>query len=250
MSLEALGLLVKLLSYPDRNGMTAEKIVARVTNGRRTVSNAFNELVDLRYYHRARVQDPESKRWVTLTSVSDVPTDHMPTVGEPTTRAVGDYPKGKDAEQNTSLPTAEPEPEGSEESGKGEGEESPEKKQDPALTARAVKVLERLAIHDTRLLLKGSEIRRLAPRLLPWLSQGFHEMEIIRALTAALPSEIGSAAGLVTYRLKNHEPERAHTPLPSQAPSEPVKRAECPKCFRPYRAGHPGGICRDCREDG
>ncbi|WP_369272352.1 helix-turn-helix domain-containing protein [Streptomyces sp. R11] len=251
MSLSELGLLVKLLSLPDKNNATVEKITTRVPDGRRTVSNAMAGLVERRYVHRARVQDPESGRWVTLTSVSDTPTDHIPTVGEPTTPDVGDYPKGKDAERNDHLPTPPAEePDGSEGSANGEGEEEAPQKTDDALTERAVKALHRLAIHEPRLLLTNREAQRLAPLAARWLSEGFHEMEVIRTLTKALPSPVASAAALVHFRLKNHEPERTPAPMPSQAPSEPVNRAECPKCHRPYRAGHPGGICRDCREDG
>lgn len=248
MSLEALGLLVKLLSYPDRNCMTAEKIVARVTNGRRTVANALNELGDLRYYHRARVQDPETKRWVTLTAVTDIPTDHMPTVGEPTDPAVGNYPKGKDAEQKTSLPVEpEEQPEDCDGTNEGEGEESAPQRTDGALTERAVKTLHRLGIHDTRLLLSDRECARLAPLAMPWLAAGFHEMEVIRALTVGLPAEIASAAALVTFRLKNHQPERTPALKPFRAPSQSVKRERCPECEVIFPLGHPGGICRNCR---
>ncbi|MFF5369350.1 hypothetical protein [Streptomyces sp. NPDC013187] len=247
MSLEALGLLVKMLSYPDSNSMTLEKIAARVPNGRRSISNAASELTDLRYYHRARVQDPETKRWVTLTSVSDTPTDHMPTVGQPTGQAVGAYPKGKDAGCND-LPTPEPEaePDGFAEGSEGEGEESaPEK--NPAQTQRAVKTLQRLAIHDTRLLLSNRECSRLAPLVAEWLAAGFHEMEVIRTLTAGLPAEITSAAALVTFRLKNHQPEHIPAPAPSQAPTGALQRARCPECEVIFPLGHPGGVCRNCR---
>ncbi|MGQ5602921.1 hypothetical protein [Streptomyces sp. EKS3.2] len=262
MSLEALGLLVKMLSYPDRNRMTLEKIAARVTNGRRTISNAASELASLRYYHRTRLQDPETKQWTTLTAVFDTPTDtwapvldeptdHMPTVGEPTTPDVGGYPKGKDAERNDLPPVPAVQPDRCESSDEGEGEgDFPEKEKSPALTERAIKCLERLAIHEPRLLLTKRECARLAPLAAQWLSEGFHEMEVIRTLTKALPSPVASAAALVHFRLKNHEPERTHVPVPSQAPSEPAKREQCPECHRPYRAGHPGGLCRDCRNDG
>ncbi|WP_306964356.1 hypothetical protein [Streptomyces afghaniensis] len=247
MSLAELGLLVKLLSLPDKNNATVEKITARVPDGRRTVSNAMNGLVERRYVHRARVQDPETKRWVTLTSVSDTPTDHMPTVGQPTGQAVGGYPKGKDAGRND-LPTPEPEaePDGFAEGSEGEGEESaPE--ENPALTQRAVKTLQRLAIHDIRLLLSNRECARLAPLAAEWLAAGFHEMEVIRTLTAGLPAEITSAAALVTFRLKNHQPEHIPAPAPSQAPSGPIQRARCPECDVIFPLGHPGGICRNCR---
>ncbi|MGN7135772.1 hypothetical protein [Streptomyces pseudogriseolus] len=250
LSLEAIGLAVYLLSLPDANRATVERISNMFPNGRRSVSKAMNELVDHGFVKRARVQDPESGRWVTLTSISDGPTDHMPTVGEPTGQPVGAYPKGKDAGVND-LPTPEPEaePHGSSEGSEGEGEESAPEKKD-ALTERAVKTLARLGVHDIRLLLSPRECQRLAPLAAAWLADGFHEMEVIRTLTAGLPAEITSAAALVTFRLKNHQPEHLPAPVPSQGPSQPAKREHCPECHRPFRVGHPGGLCRDCRNDG
>ncbi|WAB08796.1 helix-turn-helix DNA binding domain protein [Streptomyces phage Success] len=253
MSLEALGLLVKMLSYPDRNSMTLEKIAARVPNGRRTISNAANELTDLRYYHRARVQDPETKQWVTLTSVSDTPTDRMPTVGESTPRAVGSSPKGeKNPKGNDLPPTSVQQAEAIEGEGEQEGEESPQKN-DPktpgtadAVTGRAVACLGRLGRVEPSLKLSMRESMRLAPLAAQWLSEGLAEVDVIKALTRALPTSVDSAAALVSYRLKNHQPEKAAPLLLTPSPA-PVKREQCPECHRPFPVGHPGGICRDCR---
>lgn len=264
MSLEALGLLTYLLSLPDANRATVERIASRVPNGRRVVSNAMNELITHGYVLRTRVQDPETGRWVTLTSVSDTPigsshpSDRIPTVGLPTGQVVGGYPKGKDAGSNDLPPVeaSQQEPEGANEEREGE-EESPQRKAiteaAAALTERAVKTLARLAIHDVRLLLSPRECQRLAPQVVPWLSEGFNETEVISALTRALPAEIGSAAALVTFRLRNFQPEHETPVKRSETPSGPVQRPvrnECPECRAPYRAGHPGGLCRDCREDG
>ncbi|MFI5877509.1 hypothetical protein ACIBAH_34765 [Streptomyces sp. NPDC051445] len=250
LSLEARGLLTYLLSLPDANRATVERITALVPNGRRSVSNAMNELETAGHLKRARVQDPETGRWVTLTSVTDDPTNHMPTVGSPTGQAVGDLPKGKDAERNDLPPSAEDSAErligrdGSE----GEEEKSPEEKgENTALTARAVSCLERLAIHDHRLLITNREARRLAPLAEPWLREGFHEMEIRQALTKALPAEISSAAALITFRLRNYRPEPIEALRPSQVPSQPVQRTKCPECDVIFPLGHPGGICRSCR---
>ncbi|MFE6226926.1 hypothetical protein [Streptomyces sp. NPDC057854] len=249
MSLAELGLLVKLLSLPDKNRATVERITSLVPDGRRTVSKAMTGLVERRYVHRARVQDPETGRWVTITSVSDSPTDHMPTVGEPTGQAVGAHPKGKDAERNDPPPAEKPDGCESSDEGEGEGDLS-EKGNCPALVERAIQCLERLAVQEPRLRLTKRECIRLAPLAGRWLSEGFHEMEVIRTLTRALPVSIASAAALVTFRLKNYEPERATAPMPSQAPAETSQRAQCPECHAPYPLGHPGGLCRNCRDCG
>ncbi|GAA4942296.1 hypothetical protein GCM10023238_05190 [Streptomyces heliomycini] len=58
LSLEAVGLLVRLLSLPDGSGATVERITAQVSNGRRSVSKAMNELIEAGYVKRAKVPGP------------------------------------------------------------------------------------------------------------------------------------------------------------------------------------------------
>ncbi|WP_030386553.1 hypothetical protein [Streptomyces sp. NRRL S-241] len=257
LSLEAVGLLTRLLSLPDANRVTVERVTSAVPNGRRTVSNAMNELVAAGYVKRARVQDPESGRWVTLTSVTDSPTDHMPTVGLPTGQAVGGYPKGEVQEGNDLLPEAAPEPEGCEgESQQQEGEEiaSPNSNNDnsasgtaDAVTARAVVTLGRLGSFERRLRLSPQEVMRLAPKAAKWLSDGLHEMEVITALTRALPATIESAAALVTHRLEKFQPEKAEIRQPAAPAAPRVQRSQCQDCGRPFRLGVTADLCADCR---
>ncbi|MEN8653564.1 hypothetical protein ABCR94_23895 [Streptomyces sp. 21So2-11] len=255
LTLEALGLLVRLLSMPDANKATVEGITARVPNGRKSVSNAMNTLVEQSYVQRARLQDPETGKWVTLTSVSDHPTDTMPTVGAPTGQAVGGYPKGSIPEGNDLPPEPAEQPSGSEAVSSEEEEFSPEISNDDkpagkpgdAVIGRAAACLGRLGDHDGRLRLNTSEVLRLAPLAASWLADGFHEMEVLRALTRVLPPSVESAAALVTYRLMNHRPEPAATPLGVPAPRSSVARTACPECHRPYPLGHVGGTCRDCQ---
>jgi hypothetical protein len=255
LTLEALGLLVRLLSMPDTNKVTVEGVTARVPNGRKSVSNAMNVLVEQRYVQRARLQDPETGRWVTITSVSDHPTDTMPTVGAPTGQAVGGYPKDKDPKGNDPLPEPATEPGGCDgESSKEEGELPSETKNNDqptgmaaAMAERALVCLGRLGQHERRLRLTPLEAIRLAPLAAAWLAEGFHEMEVLRTLTRALPPSVDSAAALVHYRLKNHQPEKA-APLLLAPSTAPVKREQCPECHRPFPVGHPGGLCRDCRD--
>ncbi|MGW0584552.1 helix-turn-helix domain-containing protein [Streptomyces sp. NPDC002920] len=253
LSLEAVGLLTRLLSLPDANGATVERITAKVPNGRRTVGNAMNELIEHGYVKRARVQDPETGRWVTLTTVTDSPGGHMPTVGEPTGQAVGGSPKGeRTPEVTTSLPEPVKQPAGCDDESK-QGEEGSSFQDDTktsgtadAVTGRAVACLKRLERIEPALKLSMRDCMRLAPLAAQWLSDGFHEMEVIKTLTRALPEPIESAVALVSYRLKNHEPQKTAPVLPTP-PIAPVQRAKCPECEVIFPLGHPGGVCRNCR---
>lgn len=255
LSLEARGLLTYLLSLPDANGATVERIAARVPNGRRTVARAMNELIQHGYVKRARVQDPETGRWITITSVSDTPnaspspTDRFPTVGEATSRGVGGSPKGsKTEEKNTPYPQAQDDKEPSSEGTKeGEGEKSFLNKVNREMTREAHRILTRLSLHK-RLPLSDQEIDRLAPKVVPWLRKAYTSEEILQCLTQRLPEEISSVPGLISHRLKTFTPERSTSQAPKKT-SQPLKRAECEVCGRPFPAGHPGGICRDCQDE-
>ncbi|MFJ8930568.1 hypothetical protein ACIRLA_28665 [Streptomyces sp. NPDC102364] len=253
LSLEAVGLLTRLLSLPDANGATVERITGLVPNGRRSVSNAMNELITHGYLKRARVQDPETGRWVTLTSVTDSPGDRMPTVGEPTPQAVGGSPKGEKTVGSNDLPTVLPhQAAGAEGASEGEGQKSPQIEEDApapapadAVTGRAVECLRSVGRIEPTLRLSARDSLRLAPLAAQWLSAGFREMEVVKAVTRSLPASVESAAAFVSYRLKN-QPEKVSAP--SEAPQAvPVHRERCPECEVIFPLGHQGGICRNCR---
>ncbi|MCY0955839.1 hypothetical protein [Streptomyces sp. H27-H5] len=255
LSLEAVGLLVRLLSLPDVNKSTVEGVTSRVPNGRRVVGRAMNELVEAGYVQRARVQDPETGRWVTLTSVSDQPTDQVATVGEAAPRSVGGYPKGKAPQGNDLLPEPRSEEQAgrADDSSKEEGEISPSSTDKTpgtadAVASRAVLCLAKLGQHERRLRLTPTEVQRLAPLAAAWLSEGFHEMEVITALGRALPASIDSAAALVTFRLKEHRPEPPTALVHASQPAQKVTRSQCSECRRPFRLGVTADVCRDCRK--
>lgn len=256
LSLEAIGLAVYLLSLPDANRATVERITSLFPNGRRVVSRAMAELIEHGYVKRARVQDPESGRWVTITSISDLPTDHFPTVGLPTGQAVGGSPQGeeKTEEKKDTTPTPEPAqqqeepqaaPEGAERGGEGERAFLSKIEREMAREARLI--MTRLSLH-TSLPMTDQEIERLAPRALPWIREGFTSEEILRTLTADLPEQIGSVPGLITHRLRTFQPTRL-TPAAPQAAPQPVTRAYCGVCEAPFPLGHQGGICRACQAE-
>ncbi|MFD4975384.1 hypothetical protein [Streptomyces sp. NPDC058424] len=260
LSLEAVGLLVRLLSLPDGSGATVEKITALVPNGRRSVSKAMNELVEAGFVKRAKVQDPESGRWVTITTVTDTPdspaspTSRMSTVGAPTVRASAAPPTGVKTEKkkNTTTPTPTPAqaqeaavqpPEGTDKGGDGEANFLRKISREMAREAR--RILERLSLHKS-LPLSDQEIDRLAPKVVPWLREAYTNDDILRCLTDRLPEEIGSVPGLISHRLKTFTPERSAQP---QAAPQPVKRTFCEVCEATFPLGHQGGICRDCKAE-
>ncbi|MFF1450211.1 hypothetical protein ACFVYF_19030 [Streptomyces sp. NPDC058274] len=256
LSLEAVGLLTRLLSLPDGTGATVERITAQVSNGRRSVSKAMNELIEAGYVRRAKVQDPETGRWVTITTVTDTPetatspTDRLPTVGIATGRAVGGSPIGRktEEEKNTTPPPSPAQeaaplvPESAEQGGEGEATFLNKIGREMAREAR--RILERLSLHKS-LPLSDQEIARLAPKVMPWLREDYRSDEILQCLTTALPEQIDSVPGLISHRLRNFSPVRS-TP---QQPSKPVERAHCEVCEVIFPLGHAGGVCRTCKDE-
>ncbi|MFE4716220.1 helix-turn-helix domain-containing protein [Streptomyces sp. NPDC056728] len=261
LSLEAVGLLVRLLSLPDGSGATVEKITDRVPNGRRTVSKAMNELIEAGYVKRARLQDPETGRWVTITTVTDTPeseaspTNHMSAVGETTSRAVGGSPIGRKTKSKKDItPPAPPEveeeapvaPESTEK--RGEGESDFLSKIGRGMAREARLILSRLSLHKS-LPLSDQEIARLAPRVVPWLREAYSSDEILQCLTAALPEQIDSAPGLISHRLKHFTPERMSSAGVLTPRLVAPVRVECDGCQRPIKNGTPGDVCTDCRAE-
>ncbi|MYX26101.1 hypothetical protein GTY75_05360 [Streptomyces sp. SID8381] len=256
LSLEAVGLLTRLLSMPDGSGATVDRITAQVPNGRRSVSRAMNELIEAGYVKRAKLQDPETGRWVTITTVTDTPdsevspTGHMPTVGVPTGQAVGGSPIGSKTESKkdttpTPVESQEPAPlapEGTEKG--GEGESSFVKGIGREMAREGRRILERLSLHKA-LPLSDQEIGRLAPRVVPWLREAYTSEEILQCLTTALPERIESVPGLIVHRLKTFTPVRL-TPTAPAAPKP--ERAHCGVCEALFPLGQ-SGVCRNCKDE-
>ncbi|MFE5092111.1 hypothetical protein ACFRCI_17400 [Streptomyces sp. NPDC056638] len=243
LSLEAVGLLTRLLSLPDGSGATVEKITATVPNGKRSVSKAMNELIAEGYVSRAKVQDPETGRWVTITTVTDTPTTHMPTVGVPGSRSVGRSPSEKDPKGKTPPTPAQPE-EAAEAAEQGSSKEEGCPPDENDNHSRAVTLLGRLAASDSRLRLSMAEISKAAPMASQWLAEGFSEAEVSQEIAKSLPAVVKSAYALVSYRLTERKPD---APKRAQKPASQVPRETCPQCDHVHPAGAPGGLCWDCR---
>ncbi|MDQ1037803.1 hypothetical protein QFZ75_004219 [Streptomyces sp. V3I8] len=124
-------------------------------------------------------------------------------------------------------------------------EQSPLAAADP----RAVAVLASLRHVDSRLLLSGQDVARLAPAVTQWLAAGVLPTHITEHLTARLPDHLlARPASILAFRLRE-------TPLPPPARArivEPEIRTAivpfqtCDGCERAFRAAVPGH-CRDCR---
>ncbi|MFJ5559969.1 hypothetical protein ACIQCD_21810 [Streptomyces sp. NPDC093250] len=220
----------------------------------------MNELIEAGYVKRAKVQDPETGRWVTITTVTDTlesaasPTDRFPTVGAATGQAVGGSPIGsKTEEEKETTPTPVQAAEGAAllapESDKegGEGEAAFFAKINREMSREARRILERLSLHKS-LPLSDQEIARLAPKVVQWLRQDHQSEEILRCLTSALPEHVDSVPALISYRLKSFTPERSVQAAPKTA-SVPAQREVCEVCEAPFRLPGQSGICVNCKNE-
>ncbi|MFF9644741.1 hypothetical protein [Kitasatospora aureofaciens] len=252
LSLAAVGLLVRLLSLPDGSAVTIEKVTEQVDEGKAAVAKAFKALEEAGYLRRQRSQDPDTGRWRTQTHVSDIPMNHIPAVGEPEARGVGDLPKGEKHQAKNLLPKPSPTSGGQrpdaagteEEESKPQGER-PQAAPADAETGRAAAVLAKLGETDRRLALGTADVLRLAPLAAEWLADGHTQLKLASVLTARLPEQIDSPAALVGYRLRSHRPAR---PEPRPAP-KPDTRARCQQCLAVFPAGVVHSLCKACSEE-
>ena len=118
----------------------------------------------------------------------------------------------------------------------------------------AVALLAALRRTDDRLTLSARDVRRLTPDVIAWFDNGATSAAVHRTLTANLPSEVESPAGLLAHRLRELLPP----PLPAgptasagpaaDARPRPHPLQTCDGCDRAFRAEQPGR-CRDCRSE-
>ena len=81
----------------------------------------------------------------------------------------------------------------------------------------------------------------LAPLVTEWFERGASEEDVLRALTAGLPTPVHHPAALVRNRLASKLP-------PPPAPRPPLRVLECANCGAPGRPESlPGGRCSACR---
>ncbi|MFI1678904.1 hypothetical protein [Streptomyces sp. NPDC020607] len=112
----------------------------------------------------------------------------------------------------------------------------------PATRSRAFILLAALGRTAPALSLSYADCVALEPQVMTWFARGAAEPEVLRALTAGLPSPVHSPAALVRSRLTAKLP-------PEPAAARPALRVlECGTCGAPGRPEVlPGGVCGPCR---
>jgi hypothetical protein len=91
------------------------------------------------------------------------------------------------------------------------------------------------------LTLSEADCATLAPLVTEWFERGASEDDVLRALTAGLPTPVHHPAALVRTRLTGKLP-------PPPTPRPPLRVLECANCGTPGRPETlPGGRCSACR---
>ncbi|MFB7185216.1 hypothetical protein ACFCZT_07830 [Streptomyces sp. NPDC056230] len=251
LSLTARGLLGTLLSLPDGSEETVESLSGKVEEGRERVRKAMTQLETEGFIRRVRRQR-EGGLWSTVLHVSDVPmgdavpNDRFPTVGEPSSRAVGRSPKGeRNLEKETPLaPVDEKAPERPFEPQKGAEEAPQQQEAQSAPVGRAAAFLGRLGAHEPKLSLSAHQTLELAPLAAEWFNRGASDLEARLALSAGLPEKVHSARAILAHRLVALLPEQRSN-IDPVAPAVAV-RTDCTGCDRPMPLGATTDICADC----
>ncbi|MFC9429282.1 hypothetical protein [Streptomyces sp. NPDC056987] len=279
LSAKAMGIFGNISTHRDGWGITPESISAQMRDGVDAVKSGLRELEKFGYLQRERerrpngtlgassyfitdqpeliAETPSSEPEVENPPVADPPVDQPPK-GEPAEDrpAVDDQPHKKIT--NSTRPSGEDHPPspppapltrtGVED---GEGGEDAAPDQDVLAPAEraAYDALARIAAAEPRLTLGARELVRLAPLAAPWLTGGT-EAQLRQALTAGLPAEVGSPAGLVRRRLLDKLPPQRPAAAADALPEwcgcgdHPAAR------YNPrWRKGPDGAPCEVCHPD-
>ncbi|MFD4745302.1 MarR family transcriptional regulator [Streptomyces rubiginosohelvolus] len=122
----------------------------------------------------------------------------------------------------------------------------------PTGPSPAYLALARLGRDDHRLTLSAHDCTTLEPLAAQWLDRGVTTDYLTNALTAGLPAQVDSPAGLLRRRLIDKLPPQLPTTAgtPAGAPA-PTRRllVECTDCGRPGQPeALPDGLCRPCHQ--
>ncbi len=262
LSSVAVRLLQWALSLPDDSRETIGSIAEKMPEGRTSVRNARRQLEAEGYVHTRRTQNPANGRWTTYVLVSNVPlkdaaaidaafalgksppepSDRIPTVGDPTGRAVGGSTKVVKTGRKTSH----------------RRRADKDRTETRADQGRAAALLSGLGDREPRLRLGLAETTGLAPLAARWLACGVGESELRNAMTSGLPESVHAPAALLSYRLRTKfpGPRKAVEAVGAgglgavggagavgQGPPLP----ECPSCRDPFPRGTAGGrLCGRC----
>ncbi|MFF3628852.1 MarR family transcriptional regulator [Streptomyces sp. NPDC002164] len=204
----------------------------------------------LRHVRCENVDDNGRVRWVTRTYWSRTAHDNewwntylaaeerRPASGAATAPAVPEQPPAPSVPQQR---TAEPQPDSQPGSG------APMDRQpSPAFLALA-----RLGRTDARLALSSADCAALEQLAAEWFARGVDADYLTHALTAGLPTSVGSPFGLVRRRLHGKLPPRLPATTGPAAPGTPARRlmVECTECGVPGRPeAFRDGLCTPCRQ--
>ncbi|MFD8224593.1 hypothetical protein ACFV16_10535 [Streptomyces massasporeus] len=115
----------------------------------------------------------------------------------------------------------------------------------PPTRSRAHILLAALGRTAPVLSLSQTDCADLAPLVTEWFARGASEEDVLRALTAGLPTPVHHPAALVRTRLTSKLPP---PPPPPPPPRPPLRVLECANCGAPGRPESlPGGRCSACR---
>ncbi|ORT53827.1 hypothetical protein BKD26_37250 [Streptomyces sp. CB03238] len=230
LSLTAIGLATHILSLPEGASIDIRTLAARFPESRDRIASTLRELEAHGYIRRVR-ERMTSGRMVTRTYAYNAPALGVVRPPEPLA-PVEPVPPVSSVTAAAPVVVAVPEPA---EAVGGEHHDT------------AVALLAGLRRTDDRLTLSGREVRRLAPAVAAWFDNGASPAAVHRTLTACLPVDMTSPAGLLGHRLREMLPP----PLPAgdtlgveAAPPHPFQT--CDTCDRAFRSPEPG-CCRECR---
>ncbi|WP_413757846.1 hypothetical protein [Streptomyces sp. MMBL 11-3] len=223
-----IGVATYILSLPDGSPISIAALCEHFEEGEILISRALRELERAGYLERRRERGPGG-HIRTRTFFRSVPEGC-------------DARPSKDSEPSGVAPAPVPDP-----------ASAPAPEAPPASPAdadpRAVAVLASLRHVDSRLLLSGQDVARLAPAVAQWLAAGVLPTHITEHLTARLPDRLlARPAGILAFRLTETPVRVVNRALPPEPGSRAVTLPlqTCDGCERAFRAGTPGR-CRDCR---
>ncbi|MFF2522267.1 hypothetical protein [Streptomyces liangshanensis] len=248
LSAKAMGIFGNISTHRDGWGITPESIASQMRDGVDAVKSGLRELERLGYLQRERERRPNgtlgaSSYFITdqpdlVESARSEPEVDFPPVDEPPVArpaqedpavdnpAVADPPHKKITSKTPPeehhppspppVPAAPAVPAPRQEETGGAGGRNAALSD---IEQRAYDVLVRIAVAEPRLTLGERELVRLAPVAAVWLERGAGAEQLRRALTAGLPDQVGSPAGLVRRRLLDKlPPERPSSAAAGELP--------------------------------
>ncbi|MFC5033461.1 hypothetical protein C8250_021040 [Streptomyces sp. So13.3] len=230
LSFAARGVLGYLLSRFDGERIDVRKLATLCKTGRQQVANALDELKTCGYYVVERVQDPETGRVTTRTSIHENPENRqkpqvVPAARKPDSGDPGNTPTGEST--GDEVPPSPETP------------ETPAGQAAPAEVADADgALLRRIARIEPRLTVGVAEAGPLLPLFAQWRARGVPDRALAQMLTTGLPKQVFAPAAFLAARL-------VRKLLPDVRAAEPGPgRRECDECGRPLAVGANG--CSSC----